>query len=114
MSSYPLRIVFEFLDVNLVGVDVHIYLEDISEAGAPSKIVAERSFANVSIPCSESVYLANLDVPSFGRGAQISVRVHVDTSRSGTTTVGDYLSTSVCPIPEPVPAEGIDVHVHRI
>jgi len=114
MSNYPLRVVFEVLDVDLVGVDVHIYLEDISEAGAPSRIVAQRSFVNVNIPCGESVYLANLDAPSFDSGARISVRVHVDASRSGTTTLGDYLSTSVCPIPEPVPAEGIDVHVHRI
>ena len=54
MSNYPLRIVFEVLDVDLVGVDVHIYLEDISEAGAPSRIVAERSFVNVNISCGNS------------------------------------------------------------
>jgi hypothetical protein len=34
MSNYPVRIIFEVLDVDLVGVDLHIYLEDISEAGA--------------------------------------------------------------------------------
>jgi hypothetical protein len=34
MSNYPVRIIFEVLDVDLVGVDLPIYIEDTSEAGA--------------------------------------------------------------------------------
>ena len=114
MSNYSLSIVFDDLDADLVGVDLHIYFEDISEAGAPSKLLVQRAISKVTIPRSQPVYPASLEAPVFDSGAQVSVRVHVDTSRSGTTTAGDYLSTSVCPVPRSAPAASIEVRVQRI
>jgi hypothetical protein len=114
MSNYLLRIVFKDLDADLIGVDLHIYLEDISEADAAAELLGQQTILNVTVPRNQPVYLASLEVPAFGAGAQVSVRVHVDTSGSATPSPGDYLSTSVCSIPRPVPAEGVVVHVHRI
>lgn len=114
MGNYSLRIVFEDLEADLAGVDLRIYLEDISEADAPSKVLAERTISNASISRSRPVYLVSIDAPVLDSGARVSARVHVDTSRSGTTTAGDYLSTSVCLLPRTPPAAGVDVHVHRI
>jgi len=114
MGSYSLRIVFEEMPADLLGADLHIYLEDISEAGAPARILTERTISNAIVSRGQPVYATSIHVPEFDSTARVSLRVHVDASRSGTTTRGDYVSTSVCPIPPSAPAQGVEVHVHRI
>ena len=114
MGTFPLMIVFDELDTNLVGVDLHIYVEDIGEADAPSKLLDHKTIPNVTIRGQPPVYVARLEAPPLGDNAQVSIRVHADTDRSGTMTSGDYLSTSVCALPRQMPPLGLDVRVHRI
>lgn len=114
MDHFPLTIVFDDLDADLVGVDLHVYVEDIAQADAPSKLLQHQTVPNVTIPHRRPIYVARLNLPTPGRDAQASIRVHADTTRSGSLTTGDYLSTSVCLVPRTVPARGLDIHIHRI
>ncbi len=95
MNRLEVAIHFDNLETNLPDANVHIYIEDISEAGAPSKTLSENHLYHVSVESDPAIFHASVDFPPSAPDADLSLRVHVDVNGDGDLTPGDYLTTSI-------------------
>lgn len=114
MNHIDLIIHFDHLEEDLSEVDLYIYLEHLSEADAPSRIVAQYPLKGVSIASAESNARVRLETADLSTDDELSVRVHADVDRSGSMSPGDYLTTSQTLVP-PLPHSGpLTVHLQKI
>ena len=80
-------------------VDVLVYVEDVSRADAPSVVVGEQILKGVSLRSGEALPFAiEVTANNIDERNLYSVRVHIDTSQSGDTTLGDFVSTQSYPV----------------
>jgi uncharacterized lipoprotein YbaY len=87
------------------GTPLRVQLRDTSLADAPAEILAE---ADTVVSDEGGQRLATVELPApEGRPAdRLTVWAHLDVSRTGDVTVGDYVTTQahVAPSPEQQPA----------
>lgn len=114
MKHAKTRIHFEDLFQDLNNVDIHIYVEDLSEADAPAKILLEKHLEGVSIRQGEAVFYTDVVYPDVSLDVTLFMRVHVDTTGSGTMSEGDYLTTSAYQLTQKCASTQEDIHVSRI
>ncbi len=84
---------------SFTGATVHVQLEDVSYADAPSRVVAEQVIPDVSYePGTERTLRFALygDVPD--RTGRYVVTAHVDLHGQGRVSQGDYLSMESHPV----------------
>lgn len=114
MRHFKAKICFDHLNRDLKDIDIHIYVEDLSEADAPSKIFSEKHLRGVSIRANEGVFCTDVTYPDVSPVGELSIRIHVDTSGSGTMEEGDYFTTSVHHLAQHPLSKQEDIHVSRI
>ena len=114
MHHFKANIHFEDLSCDLKDVDIHIYVEDLSEVDAPPKILSESHLLGVSIKQAEGVFNTDVEYPEVSPDVELSMRIHVDTTGSGTMAEGDYFTTSVHRIEQHSASRQEDVYLSRI
>jgi putative lipoprotein len=103
-----------FLDAVPGSATVHVRLEDVSRADAPSTLVAELVVPlRVSLAAGTTLPFAVI-APHVDDRARYAVRVHVDVLGTGDVTAGDLLSTTGYPVLQPGRTDHVTVEVHRI
>ncbi len=100
---------------SFTGATVHVRLEDVSYADAPSSVVAEQTIRDVSHE-SGIEHIVNFtlygDAPDE-KGRYI-VTVHVDLHGQGRVTQGDYLSMESYPVLNHCRPSQVSVHVREV
>lgn len=94
-------ILFEDLQSPFSGATVHVRLEDVSLADAPSKVLSEVVLHDVSVNVKSFSVPFSIRIPALDERSMYSLMVHVDVSGSGTVTKGDYLTMENYPVPLP-------------
>lgn len=97
------------------GATVHVQLEDVSYADAPSRVVAEQVIPDVSHePGTEHIlrFAFHGDVPDE-QGRYI-VTVHLDLQGQGRVTRGDYLTVESYPVLTHGNPDQIFVHLKEV
>ena len=89
---------------------VLIEVRDVSQADAPSTVIAEQALTNVALQPHGRIGF-HLDVPEVGAARTLSLRVHVDLDGSGQTKTGDLLTVASQPVPNRGPATALTVPV---
>jgi uncharacterized lipoprotein YbaY len=116
-ESVPAREVrgqVHFSDPVSAPATVHVRLEDVSRADAPSTLVAELTLPlTASLPAGAALPFAII-APHIDERASYTVRVHVDVSGTGDVTVGDLLSTTAYPVLTTGGPDDVTVEAHRI
>lgn len=95
--------------------DVTIYVEDVSRADAPSVVVGEQQFSNITLPSDEPLKF-EIEVPEdkIDERRIYSVRAHIDSSRTGEMSQGDLISTQSYPVLTRGHGKEVRVNVKRI
>jgi len=84
---------------HLVGVIVHILLEDVSYSDAPANVLAEQEIPTLTHrPGTDPPVRFHLTVPAPDPRASYAVRAHVDVDGDGRVSRGDYLSMQSYPV----------------
>lgn len=79
--------------------DVAVYVEDVSRADAPSVVIGEQHRSGVPLrPGTPIPFVVEIPADYVDDRMEYSVRVHIDHSRSGDVTVGDFVSTQSYPV----------------
>lgn len=97
------------------GANVHIYLEDVSQADANAKIVDKVTFCDAfhKIGTGSSLEFA-LRCEKVNPKSHYSVRVHIDLQREGQVYVGDYVTAQSYPVLTFGHPEHVTVHVKKV
>jgi uncharacterized lipoprotein YbaY len=93
------EIVFEGEGQSFSGATAYVRLEDVTQADAPAKTVAEQVINNVSYQAGGGARLPFTltgDLP--GERRRYAVRVHVDVDGDGQVGRGDYISMESYPV----------------
>ena len=84
---------------SFTGATVHVHLEDVSYADAPSRVVAEQVIPDVSHePGTEHTLRFALYGDAPDEKGRYIVTVHVDLQGQGRVTRGNYLSVESYPV----------------
>lgn len=117
-SELPLvkgEIFLEDAQRSFAGATVHVRLEDVRYADAPSRVVAEHTIRDVSHESGiEHIVSFTLygDAPDE-KGSYI-VTAHLDLSGQGRITPGDYLSMESYPVLTHGRPSQVSVHVREV
>jgi uncharacterized lipoprotein YbaY len=109
------RICFEPASPPFEEADIWVRLEDVSDADASGRIVAEHLMHGVSKPegsCSVPFMLRS--EASLESRRHYSVRVHVDVGRSGRVRLGDFVSTQAYPVRAGDTPGDLEILVRRV
>lgn len=82
-------------------VDVTVYVEDVSRADAPSVVVGKQRFNNFALRSGGGgplKFKIEIPVDEIDERRSYSVGVHVDHSKTGDVTKGDFISTESYPV----------------
>jgi uncharacterized lipoprotein YbaY len=93
---------------------VHVRVEDVSRADAMAPVVAAIDLPLDRALSADETLPFSLPVPIENDAQRLSVRVHVDRTRDGTITEGDWISTSSHPVLTQGAADHVDIDVHPI
>lgn len=97
------------------GATAHVRLEDVSNADAASRVVAEQTLRNVSHTKGDET---KLKFALYGKlpneRASYSVSAHVDLDNDGEVSVGDYISMESYPVLTYGYPSYVEVRVHRV
>ena len=101
-SELPLvkgEIFLEDAQRSFTGATVHVRLEDVSYADAPSRVVTEQMIRDVSHESgTENILNFTLYGDAPDEKGRYIVTVHVDLHGQGRVTRGDYLSMESYPV----------------
>jgi putative lipoprotein len=87
-----------------------IEVRDVSEADAPSQVVAEQHLDNVALRPNGAVPFS-LTVPDPEPGRTLAFRVHIDVHGTGITESGDLLTTQMQTVPPSSSPTPVDLQV---
>ena len=97
------------------GATVYVRLEDVSNADAPSKVIAEQILRDISYKAQSKTPLAfSIHGRSVNAKASYAVRVHVDTDADGEVSLGDYISMESYPVLTFTHPNKVSVRVHKV
>lgn len=101
-ASEPLvsgEILFSKYAQSFSGATVYVRLEDVSNADAPSKVIAEQILRDISYKAQSKAPLAfSIHGNSVNAKASYAIRVHVDTDDDKVVSLGDYISMESYPV----------------
>ena len=92
---------------------VTIEVRDVSEADAPSTVVAERRLDNVALKSKGEIKF-KIAVPEVESNRTLALQVHVSLDGSGKVKSGDLLTTTHVAVPGAGKAHEIEVPVKVI
>jgi len=107
------RVVFPEGDWSGTTARVVVRVEDATRADAPARTVAQHVKDAVRLPGGGTRSVPfEMRVPAnlVGPRSPYSVRVHVDTTASGSVTTGDFVSTRRYPLDRPE----LEIQVRRV
>lgn len=82
----------------LAGATASIWLEDVTLADAPARVVARQTLATIPDDAAAGGLGFRLPCPAPDLRTRYTVRVHVDLDGDGRVSPGDYLSTASHPV----------------
>ena len=90
---------FQELARGFQNARVHVVVEDVSRADAPSAVVARHSLEGVSAePGPAPVLRFSMPIEGLEPRRSYSVSVHVDVDGDGSVSMGDYITTESYPV----------------
>jgi len=93
------QVQFVGMSSSIPHATMYVQLVDVTLADAPSTVIAEEVIHNVSIDVeSPHAVPFSIRAPSLNERAMYTLMVHVDVSRSGRITLGDYLTMESFPV----------------
>jgi hypothetical protein len=98
-EQLELDLIFPPLAGDLAGAIVHVYIEDVGEADAPAPLYAQSQYTNVQMARDAGKLTLHVDLPDLRAAIRPAIRVHVDTSRTGTMSPGDFINPAIVDVP---------------
>jgi putative lipoprotein len=99
-DQLELDLIFPPLSTDLSDVVVHVWIEDIEQVDAPAPAFLEQKFTNTNVSRHVRTVRLKIDLPDLRDAMRPAVRIHVDTSGTGTMTSGDYINPAVVDVPD--------------
>jgi uncharacterized lipoprotein YbaY len=97
------------------SVNVIIYVEDISRADAPSIVIGVQRQEGIFLQGGSTLqFQVEVSEKRLDSRHMYSVRVHIDVSKSGEVTVGDFVSTQTYPVLTHGYGTSVKVKVRRV
>jgi hypothetical protein len=98
-EQLKLDLIFPPLAGDLAGAVIHIYVEDVGEADAPAPLYAKAEFTDVRVARDAGKLTLHVDLPDLHDALRPAIRVHVDTSRTGAMSSGDFINPAIVDVP---------------
>lgn len=109
------KITFEDETPSFTGATIYVRLEDITEADAASKTIADYVQRDVAFDPENSGELSfSIAGDPPDPRASYSVRVHIDLDGDGEVSNGDFISTQSYPVITFGPATQVSILVRRV
>lgn len=109
------EIILADVELPATPADVNVYVEDVSRADAPSVVVGHQRQTGVSLrPGSRLPFAVDIPAELIHERNLYSIRVHIDTSRSGEIKKGDLISMQTYPVLTRGYGDSATVNVKRV
>jgi putative lipoprotein len=98
---------FPPLSADLANAVVHLTVEDVGEADAPARVLFERDFTHIRVSREDRTVRIECDLPDLRGAVRPAIRLHVDTSGTGTITPGDFINPAIVDVSSGVRRTGL-------
>ena len=109
------KIIFDRLAKSFSHCTVYIYLEDVSMADAPSRVIFEQVIADVDLVATQD---PAIEFVLYGKitdyNASYAIRVHADIDRDGKLSKGDFINMESYHVLTHGYPKNIIIHVRQI
>lgn len=109
------KIIFDRLAKSFSHGTVYIYLEDVSMADAPSRVISEQVIADVDLVATQD---PAIEFVLYGKihdyNASYAIRVHADIDRDGKLSKGDFINMESYHVLTHGYPKNILIHVRQI
>ena len=109
------KIIFDQLAKSISHGTVYIYLEDVSMADVPSRVISEQVIADVDLVATQD---PAIEFVLYGKitdyNASYAIRVHADIDRDGKLSKGDFINMESYHVLTHGYPKNILIHVRQI